>query len=93
MAEGKQRKEVYYSGHVQGVGFRYTTRQIAKQFDVTGFVRNLPDGQVHLVVEGQSAEIRQFLTEIATTFTGRVTNTRADSGVSSDEFSGFEIHF
>jgi acylphosphatase len=93
VAEGKQRKEVYYSGHVQGVGFRYTTRQIARQFDVTGFVRNLPDGQVHLVVEGQSAEIRQFLTEIATTFTGRVTNTREDSGASTDEFSGFEIHF
>jgi len=91
VAEGKQRKEVVYSGHVQGIGFRYTTRQIASQFDVAGFVRNLSGGQVHLVVEGERAELRQFLTKIATTFAGKVTNTQVEDGVSRDKFSGFEI--
>ena len=41
-----ERRTVYYSGHVQGVGFRYETRSLANQFDVTGFVQNLDDGRV-----------------------------------------------
>jgi acylphosphatase len=42
--------QVFYEGHVQGVGFRFTVRHIAKGFDVTGWVRNLPDGRVELQV-------------------------------------------
>lgn len=91
VSEGKQRTEVHYSGHVQGVGFRYTTCQIAKRFDVVGFVRNLPDGRVRLVVEGRQAEVSRFLQEIATTFDRKVTDTHAENGVSTGEFSGFEI--
>jgi acylphosphatase len=45
-----QRREVHYSGHVQGVGFRYTTRSIARGYEVTGFVQNLEDGRVSRVV-------------------------------------------
>ena len=75
MAKGKQRKEIHYSGHVQGVGFRYTTRQIARQYDVTGFVRNLSDGRVQLVVEGQDAEVSQLLAKIAAVFVNNVDDT------------------
>ena len=58
MSQGdRQQREVYYAGRVQGVGFRYTVRSLAARFDVTGFVRNLPDGRVHLVVEGAADEI------------------------------------
>ena len=46
------RRHCYFSGRVQGVGFRYTSRNIAINYDVTGFVRNLPDGRVELVAEG-----------------------------------------
>ena len=56
-----QQREVYYAGRVQGVGFRYTVRSLASQFSVTGFVRNLPDGRVHLVAEGATAEVDRFL--------------------------------
>lgn len=93
MAEGKQRTEVVYSGYVQGVGFRYTTRQIASRFDVAGFVRNLSDGRVQLVAEGRETEVRQFLVEIATTFAGKVTDTHVEHGAGTGEFSGFEIRF
>jgi len=58
--EGRERHEVHYRGRVQGVGFRYTTRQIAARFNVTGFVRNLPDGRVLLVAEGPSEELGRF---------------------------------
>ena len=55
------RREVYFSGQVQGVGFRYTVMRLAATLEVTGFVRNLPDGRVQLIVEGASEEIDQLL--------------------------------
>jgi acylphosphatase len=57
--------QVFYEGHVQGVGFRFTVRHIAKGFDVTGWVRNLPDGRVELQVTGDEDEVRAFLDQIA----------------------------
>ena len=56
---------VHYSGRVQGVGFRATVRQIACGYDVTGSVRNLPDGRVELIAEGAKAEVKAFLEAIA----------------------------
>ena len=55
---------VFYEGNVQGVGFRYTVRQIAKGFDITGFVRNLRDGRVELMALGEADEVRSFLEAI-----------------------------
>jgi len=52
---------VRYTGRVQGVGFRYTTVNIARRFDVAGYVQNLPDGGVQVVVEGSASQIRAFL--------------------------------
>jgi acylphosphatase len=57
--------QVFYEGHVQGVGFRFIVRHIAKGFDVTGWVRNLPDGRVELQVTGDEAEVRAFLDGVA----------------------------
>src|ERR671937_3103287 len=57
--------QVFYEGHVQGVGFRFTVRHIAKGFDVTGWVRNLPDGRVELQVTGEEDEVRALLDCIA----------------------------
>jgi acylphosphatase len=57
--------QVFYEGRVQGVGFRFTVRHIAKGFDVTGWVRNLPDGRVELQVTGREGEVRAFLDQVA----------------------------
>lgn len=54
------RMHVLYSGSVQGVGFRYTVKSVASGFEVTGTVRNLPDGRVELVAEGDRAELNAF---------------------------------
>ncbi len=51
------RAHVYYSGQVQGVGFRFTCRQLASRHVVGGFVRNLPDGRVELVAEGDRRQV------------------------------------
>lgn len=58
-------KQVFYNGKVQGVGFRYTVKQIAKGFDVTGWIRNLPDGRVELHASGEADEVSAFLQAIA----------------------------
>ena len=52
-----ERRRVTYSGRVQGVGFRATCRWLARGFELVGYVRNLPDGRVEVLVEGESAEI------------------------------------
>ena len=59
-----QRVHVFYSGHVQGVGFRYTTKSLAQRYKVTGWVRNLLDGRVELVAEGERSELEAFLQAI-----------------------------
>jgi acylphosphatase len=57
--------QVFYEGNVQGVGFRWTVRHAATGFDVTGWVRNLPDGRVELQVTGEENEVHAFLDRIA----------------------------
>lgn len=54
-------RQVFYEGNVQGVGFRYSVKQVAKGFDVTGWVRNLPDGRVELQASADPAELAAFL--------------------------------
>jgi acylphosphatase len=53
--------QVFYEGSVQGIGFRWSVRHVAKGFDITGWVRNLPDGRVELQVNGEESEVRAFL--------------------------------
>lgn len=55
---------IHYAGHVQGVGFRYSVKQLATGFEVTGTVRNLPDGRVELRVQGPADECEAFLQAI-----------------------------
>ena len=57
-------RQVFYSGRVQGVGFRYSVKQIAAGYEVTGWVRNLPDGRVELVASGEQAEVEAFIEAI-----------------------------
>jgi acylphosphatase len=55
---------VYFSGRVQGVGFRYTCQSLARDFEVAGYVRNLSDGRVELVIEGDRREVDAFLAAV-----------------------------
>ena len=57
-------KQVFYEGHVQGIGFRWSVKHIARGFDVTGWVRNLPDGRVELQATGEPDELNAFLEAI-----------------------------
>jgi acylphosphatase len=67
-------KKVTYSGRVQGVGFRYTARQIAAGFEVAGYVRNLSNGDVELVAEGDKDAVARFLDAVADRMRGYIQN-------------------
>ena len=58
-------RHVFYEGRVQGVGFRFTCKQIARGYEVSGWVRNLPDGRVELQCSGEREEVEDFLEGIA----------------------------
>jgi acylphosphatase len=87
----KIRCEVYYHGRVQGVGFRFNAQWIAREFAVTGFIRNLPDGRVELVAEGEEKVVDRFLARIADSMTGNITHTDVTRREATGEFSSFEI--
>lgn len=83
--------DVHYEGRVQGVGFRWQTRQAALQFEVCGTVRNLPDGRVHLQVEGPRDEIERFLAEVARQMEGYIREANVRWDERAPQFKGFEI--
>lgn len=82
---------VFFSGRVQGVGFRYTTLQIAREFEVAGFVRNLVDGRVQLEAEGRRPEIDAFVAAIEERMHGYVRRVERSSEAREPLFSGFAI--
>ena len=88
-----QRRHVIYSGHVQGVGFRFTTHSVAHGHDVVGYVKNLPDGSVEVVVEGTDSEIDAFLTDVETRLADRILNVKCDRRPATDEFANFGIRY
>ena len=85
------RQRVFFSGRVQGVGFRYTTQRISGEFDVTGFVRNLDDRRVELVAEGTSSELLAFLDKIKEVMQDYIADVVCDKLSASGEFNRFEI--
>jgi acylphosphatase len=89
--EDREQHEVFYAGRVQGVGFRYTVRSLAVGFHVTGYVRNLPDGRVQLVVEGDAAEVNGFLDAIKKEMAYYVGSVQHQKRPAGGGFRSFEI--
>ena len=88
-----QRRRVLYTGHVQGVGFRFTVRQIAQSFAVTGFVRNLSNGKVELIAEGSPLELDRFLAEVASSMSDYIRDAATSTGLATGEYASFVIAY
>ena len=82
---------IFFTGHVQGVGFRYSTLQVSREYEVSGYVRNLPDGRVQLEVEGARAEIDAFVEELSSRMHGYIRKVERSARKSGREFAGFSI--
>ncbi len=88
----RRRLQIVYSGQVQGVGFRYTAKRAAAGFEVTGTVRNLPDGRVELVAEGTRDELDAFRQAIREAGMEHfIRNEDVHWSEASGNFRGFEI--
>ena len=83
---------VFYSGRVQGVGFRYSVKALTPGFEITGTVRNLPDGRVEMIVEGERDELDAFRQAIRQSGLGAMIQREEETfGPVAGEFRGFDI--
>ncbi|HEX8324398.1 MAG TPA: acylphosphatase [Tepidisphaeraceae bacterium] len=85
------RRHCFFRGRVQGVGFRYSTRNLAINYDVTGFVRNLPDGSVELVAEGPEHEVEGFVWAVNERMKPHIREVQQISEPASGHFGQFII--
>lgn len=88
-----QRRQVTYTGKVQGVGFRYTTQQIARSFAVAGYVQNLPDVRVEIIVEATPDELDRFLAELGEQMAGHIRSVQCDRRPAQGQFAEFTIRY
>lgn len=88
-----QQRIVHYQGNVQGVGFRYMACRAAGGFDVTGYVRNLADGRVEMVVEGESAQIDAFLEDVARQMSQHIRKCTQQTRAAMGTYRTFGIEF
>lgn len=83
--------ECWFEGRVQGVGFRYMTSNLSKGFEVSGTVKNLQDGRVHLVVEGDEAEVRAFQAAVADELEAYIRGVELKEALRERTVQGFRI--
>ena len=85
------RRTYTFSGHVQGVGFRYTARGVASGYPVTGFVRNLPDGRVEMVIEGDAGDLEALAADLGRKMEGFIKRVDVSESPATGEFTGFSV--
>ncbi len=84
---------VFFSGAVQGVGFRFTTRMLANRYKIKGWVRNTPDGKVEVWAQGKKGDIYDFLGEVQQEFSRHITDIQTEDVEPSQGFKDFQVKF
>jgi len=85
--------EIIYRGRVQGVGFRWQVLEISKSFQCTGYVKNLPDGSVELLAEGELKEVESFIETVDSTMKAYWTQKSVDKRAGLPHFQNFSIRY
>ncbi|MCM8758637.1 MAG: acylphosphatase [Candidatus Omnitrophica bacterium] len=89
-----ERWHIYVSGRVQGVGFRWYATSIAREFGVNGWVRNIPDGRVEIVAEGEPGNLQSFVDKMKSSYLGfNIHNIDIIKEKATGEFKEFRINF
>ncbi|MHC4660334.1 MAG: acylphosphatase [Planctomycetota bacterium] len=89
----RKRIRAFFSGMVQGVGFRWTTRSIASNYKIRGFVKNLADGRVELLAEGESGEISAFMENLKSKMSRYISDIETQNEQPGEMKDGFDIEF
>lgn len=87
----QHRRECRFTGRVQGVGFRYTVQNLAMQYNIAGYVRNLPDGRVELVMEGPDQDMDELIGEVNRKMNGFIKSIDQIIANPTGEFDQFAI--
>lgn len=90
-ADSNVARMVYYTGQVQGVGFRATAADIARDYRVTGWVKNLADGRVQLLVEGPEGEVTKFLKAVRTRWKKNIDKEQVEERPATGKYTRFEV--
>ncbi|MDP2905642.1 MAG: acylphosphatase [Candidatus Omnitrophota bacterium] len=85
--------QVFYSGRVQGVGFRFTAVSLAEKSGVKGFVRNLDDGRVEVLAEAEEKNLEDFLAQVSREFSSYISDAQVSWSEPGGKFKQFEIRF
>ncbi|MFH1577782.1 MAG: acylphosphatase [Candidatus Omnitrophota bacterium] len=88
-----KRIHLFYSGRVQGVGFRYTVQGVAYDLEVVGWIKNLYDGRVEVVAEAEESALKKFLSYVRQHFQDYIKNTDVQWQNATGEFEDFRITF
>ncbi|MCD6459524.1 acylphosphatase [bacterium] len=92
--EEKSRVCVYYEGRVQGVGFRFSVCSIVRDYNLNGYVENLPDGRVAVIVEGMTSQILDFLEKVENChLKNYIFNSKREWNEFSNQFKSFSVRY
>ncbi len=86
-------KSIIFTGRVQGVGFRFTARRAASRRQLTGYVRNMPNGSVEMLAQGRPEDIDDCIQDIKEYFSGYLKETRIEEIPSDPRYTDFKITF
>ncbi|MFA5554052.1 MAG: acylphosphatase [Phycisphaerae bacterium] len=86
-------KHIIFTGTVQGVGFRFTAHSIAKRCGLCGFVRNLSDGSVEMLAQGDDQDINDCIRDLNETFRGSIRDTNINDATCDEKLTDFRITF
>jgi len=86
-------KHIIFAGRVQGVGFRFMAHNIARRYDITGYVRNRPDGTVEMFAQGPASEVDACLADVQDSFAGYIRQTHVESAPCNVRYTNFQITF
>jgi acylphosphatase len=89
----QKRLHAYFDGQVQGVGFRFTAVEIARQKRIRGWVKNLQDGRVEITAESEEDNLTEFLTQLKAHFSGYIRDVTVEWSEALGEFRDFGVRF
>jgi acylphosphatase len=86
-------KHIVFSGRVQGVGFRFTALNVANRYGLTGYVRNVPDGDVEMLAQGQGQMIDDCIRDLQDSFEGIISHIDIEEATPDSKLADFRITF